>query len=330
MSDATTYPSFVEQLLTYLDRPHASVPAGPVGGPASWRGEDLAGSDEWVVTLGDDQRAELHAAVDAATATGTPTGELTAADFPLPTLGDDIARWRTELADGRGFLLVRGLPVHEWTEAEAEVACWCLGLHLGRPGAQNSDGDLLGHVADLGDDANHPASRLYRTNKHIRFHCDAADVVGLLCLRTAPEGGASRLVSSVAVFDQLVVEHPDLVGRLFEPLKLDSRLEDGVEPRYSEIPPCAFDGEKLRTFMHCDYFGSVDRHEGVELTDTERQVLDVWEEIAERPEMHLDMDLVPGDFQLASNHTIVHARTGYVDADDPADRRHLLRLWLSL
>jgi alpha-ketoglutarate-dependent taurine dioxygenase len=44
--------------------------------------------------------------------------------------------------------------------------------------------------------------------------------------------------------------------------------------------------------------------------------------------VHLDMQLSPGDVQLVSNHTVVHARTSYVD--DPSSPRHLLRLWLSL
>jgi hypothetical protein len=326
---ATTYLSFLDQLLHYLDRPHTGVPAAPVGGPAAWRGDELA-DDSWALRLREAQVEELRHAVTTAVANGRPLAELTVDDFPLPTLRADVDGWRTVLDEGRGFVLVRGLPVEEWSADEAEVAFWGLGLHLGRPGAQNADGDLLGHVLDLGEDANHPASRLYRTNSDIRFHCDAADVVGLLCLRTAEDGGASRLVSSVTVFDQLLTEQPELAARLFEPMKLDSRLEPGREPRYTSVQPCCFDGDRLRTFMHTEYFASVERHNGVELDVLEAAALSAWEEIAERPGVHLDMELEPGDVQLVSNHTVVHARRGYVDAADPADRRHLLRLWLSL
>ena len=52
--------------------------------------------------------------------------------------------------------------------------------------------------------------------------------------------------------------------------------------------------------------------------------------IAEDPDVRLEMDLAPGDVQLVSNHTVIHARTAFVDADDPEEQRHLLRLWLSL
>ncbi len=58
--------------------------------------------------------------------------------------------------------------------------------------------------------------------------------------------------------------------------------------------------------------------------------MDTYEAIAMEEGMYLDMDLQPGDIQLLSNHTNLHARTEYEDHDDPAKRRHLLRLWLSL
>ncbi len=46
--------------------------------------------------------------------------------------------------------------------------------------------------------------------------------------------------------------------------------------------------------------------------------------------MYLDLDLEPGDIQWLSNHTVVHVRTEYEDHAEPARRRHLLRLWLSI
>ena len=83
-------------------------------------------------------------------------------------------------------------------------------------------------MVDTGEDASDPFVRLYRTASNIRYHCDAADVVALLCLNTAKRGGASRIVSSVSVFNELAKRRPDLVARLFEPFHLDIRDEDGV------------------------------------------------------------------------------------------------------
>ena len=87
----------------------------------------------------------------------------------------------------------------------------------------------------------------------------------------------------------------------------------------------------MRTFYHSDYFRSVVRHDDVPpFTDIERELLDVYEEIAASPDLYLDMDLAPGDVQWLSNHSILHARTAYEDHPEPERKRHLLRLWLSI
>jgi hypothetical protein len=41
------------------------------------------------------------------------------------------------------------------------------------------------------------------------------------------------------------------------------------------------------------------------------------------------MDLEPGDVQLISNHTVIHARTDYEDYPEDDRKRHLLRLWIT-
>jgi alpha-ketoglutarate-dependent taurine dioxygenase len=95
--------------------------------------------------------------------------------------------------------------------------------------------------------------------------------------------------------------------------------------------PCRFAGGVLRTFYHSDYFRSAVRHAEVPpFTAQERALLDLYEAIASSPELYLDMQFEPGDIQLISNHFTLHARTAYEDGDAPAQRRHLLRLWLSL
>jgi len=331
-SAVATYLSFAEQALHYFDRPHDAMPATPIGGPAAWRGEDLARRNDWMVELTADQIAELDALHDSLRGRGRTPATLDRDDVALPTLGATIDGWRRELSDGRGFLVVRGIPVERWGDDDAGLVFWALGLALGRPGAQNPEGDLLGHVRDTGEDASDPFIRRYRTAGDIAYHCDLADAVGLLCLRTARAGGASRLVSSVTVFNELARRRPDLVARLFEPMYLDRRNEtkDGG-PGWVPVFPCRFAGGKLRTFYHSDYFRSVTRHADVPpFTPEERELLDVYEAIAAEPALRLDMQFAPGDVQLVSNHVILHARTAYEDAPDPARQRHLLRLWLSL
>jgi hypothetical protein len=317
---------FADQLIHYFDRPHVGVPEGPLGGPAAWRSDQL--DETWSEQLDSQQVEEILVAVAGASRSGRPTAELSATDLPLPSFAPSFDRWRRALRSGRGFVLVSGFPVGEWSSAETETACWGIGLHLGDPGAQNVEGDLLGHVRDVGTDLAHGDERLYRTNQAIRFHCDAADVVGLLCRSSSPTGGASRLVSSVTVFNELLEADRAAAFHLFDEFALDARQPEGSATPFVRVRPAAFDGEQLRTFMHLDYFESAARHHDVELDELTRRTLRQWEAIAERPELHLGMQLAPGDLQLVSNHSVVHARTEY--RDDPSAPRDLLRLWLSL
>lgn len=323
---STHYRSLRRQTFHYLARPHEFVPRVPIVTPSAWRGDELRARRDWIERLDGAEVDECRRAVAAALARDEPLMRLSAADFPLPRLAARVAAWRRELARGRGFVLIRDVPVTTWSDAESECFFWCLGLHLGIPGAQNPRGDLLGHVRDerKGGDI-----RLYETSENIAFHCDAADVVGLLCLHSARRGGASRIASSVTVFNELMRRAPERIERLFRPYHLDTHGEGGL--RSVPVPPCRFARGELRTFWHSDYFRSAEQVPGVPaLTREDRDLLDAYDAIAAEPEIHLDMELEPGDVQLLSNHTQIHARTAYEDWPEPGRRRHLLRLWLSL
>lgn len=321
------YKTLTAQTLHYFSRPQERVLREPLRIAAAWRGSELTRREDWCEALTADDIAELDQAIATARHIPKPMGELTKEDFPLPTLSKKIDRWREEISQGRGFVVLSGVPVERWHESDSELFFWCLGQHLGIPGAQNPQRDLLGHVRDTGESPDEV--RHYRTRVNINFHCDAADVVGLLCLRKAKSGGKSRIVSSVAVYNELLRQRPDLVDRLYEPFMMDTKGEGGVQ--YLPVRPCSFDSGALRTFYHTDYFRSaVDRNGNSMLSPKDRELLDLYNAIADSPEMYLDMELQPGDVQLLSNHTVMHARTDYEDHPEPERKRHLLRLWISL
>jgi len=326
-----TYFSFLQQTFHYFSRPHEGVPVAPIASPADWRGADLAEDKNWRVIFSADEIGEIKMALAHAKATGKELGDMAKEDFPLPGLSENIHRWRREILSGRGFQVISGLPISEWSESDAEIFFWCFGLHLGRPGAQNQHDQLLGHVRDTGADAEDPFVRQYMTAQNIPFHCDAADVVGLFCVNKAKSGGQSRIASSVGAFNTLLEQRPELASLLFEPLMLDTRQEDGVTgAKCAPIPPCQYGGGVLRTFYHSEYFRTAQRHEGVRLSPQQNELLDSYDAILDAPGYYLDMDLEPGDIQLLSNHVIVHARTDYEDYPEPDRKRHLLRLWLSI
>jgi len=327
-----SYRSFGQQSFHYFDRPHEGLPAGAVESPAAWRGDQLRDDESWRTAWTPGELEEIEAALAHLRGLGKPTGELTRNDFPLAEAKPRFEAWRRELLHGRGFQLITGLPVERFDGEDLERFFWCFGLHLGEPGGQNPQGDLLGHVRDTGARESDEFVRLYQTTADIRYHCDAADVVGLLCRQGARSGGLSRIVSSVSVYNELRSRRPDLAERLFEPLPLDIRDAGADDPvRFFDVYPCRYDNGQLRTFYHSDYFRSVQRHaDAPRHTELERDLLDSYEQIAMRPEFYLEMDLRPGDIQLVSNHSVLHARTRYEEWPQPERKRHLLRLWLSL
>ena len=308
-----------------------SLELRPVGRPSAWIGRELRDPDAWTLRLDAHDNDALRAAVAHAKSRGAGIPGLTRADFPLPGLAPRLAAMLDEVMDGRGFVLVRGFDIESMPVEDAALAYWGLGAHLGTGCAQNAQGDLLGHVTDLGVDYRTDNNvRGYQTRLTLPFHNDALDIVGLLCLHPAREGGLSRIVSTTAIHDALLERAPDLLRTLYRPFFLDRRGEApaGKPPYYAGA---CFErlGDRLFCRYNRSYIESAQRFaELPRLTDAQRAALDAVDALCADPDMHLDMALEPGDMQFICNYTTLHSRTAYVDFPERERRRYLLRLWL--
>lgn len=260
-----------------------------------------------------------------------PLASLTRERFPLPGLHEDLARWSAMLRSGRGFVLLRGFPVDLLDGPAIELAWYGLGTHLGRAVAQTAAGDLLTHIRDERLPADAGKVRLYRTRQRQDFHTDGADIIGLLCLQPALRGGESRIVSSWALYNELLATRPDLLGALYEPVGWDRQgdVPAGQAPWFSLAPITDIDGA-ARLFYIGWYIRDSQQHpDAPRLTARHLEAMELLERLANDPAFHLAMDFQPGDVQLLNNGRILHAREAYEDHPDPARRRHLLRLWLA-
>ena len=301
-------------------------------GAAAWYGPGMASSADWLMPLATAEIAEVEAATKALASREADIATMGERDFPLPRLGPKLkARVRDEVLSGRGFLLMRGLPVERWSMREAATAFFGLGAHLGRARSQNGKGHALGHVQDLGLDAQDPNVRIYQTNARQTFHTDSCDVVGLLCLKPARSGGLSALVSSTTIFNEMRRRRPDLLKLLFEPIATDRRGEVGQGQKpYYEIPVFNWYEGFLTAIYQRQYIDSAQRFpDAPRLTPAHIEALDLFDALANDPQLHMFMEFKPGDVQLVHNHTVLHDRTGFVDWPEPQRRRHLLRLWLA-
>ena len=299
--------------------------------PAAWTAADVAEPSGWTVVLSDAERAEIVAATDVARSSGATVATVDRDGFPLPTLGVRAVEWSRSLADGRGFLLLRRFPIDLLDEEGTELAYVGLGSHLGTPVGQDRDATLLGHVRDEGVERTDPSVRLYRTRARQDFHTDGADLVGLLCLHRAHSGGESRIASSAAVLNEVLTRRPDLLDVLYEPFHWDRNDEQspGEDPYFTLSAITDVDGVP-RVFYIGWYIRDAQRHPEVpRLTAAQVEAMELVEAIANDPAFHVEMDFQPGDVQLLNNARILHAREAYEDDPDPAERRHLLRLWLA-
>jgi hypothetical protein len=296
-----------------------------------WIGREVASRRDWVHELSVAEIDDLDRAIAHARATGKTLAQLSRDDFPLGVLARSVEDWLDALDGGRGFVLVRGVPVERYGETDASLAYWGLGLHLGRAVSQNAAGDLLGHVRDAGLSRRDPTLRLYRTREPLGFHCDGSDIVGLLCLRPAKSGGTSRIASSAAIYNEILRRRPDLVSTLHEPFPFDRNGEEGPgQPPYFELPICREIDGRLRMFYIGWYIRDSQRHpQAPRLTHAQRAVIDLIDEIAADPGIHLEMDFRVGDIQWLKNAAILHARSEFEDHAEPERKRHLLRLWLT-
>ncbi len=300
-------------------------------GPAAWYGPEMAARTDWIVQLQPDDLAEIEAAVRPLAARGGDIARMTAADFPLPRLAPKLAAWLGELLDGRGFLLLRGLPTERMTRREVAIAYYGIGTHLGNARAQNAAGHLLGHVISMGLSSVDPHVRIYQTSERQTYHTDSCDVVALLCLATAKRGGLSTLVSSTTIFNEMRRRRPDLLAVLLQPIATDRRGEvpHGMRPWF-EIPVFSWYQGYLTAIYHRPYIDSAQRFpEAPRLGAAQIEALDLFDALTNDPALHLHMEFRPGDVQLVHNHTVLHDRTGFEDWEDPARRRHLMRLWLA-
>ena len=318
--------------MTALPSPVSSFPwpGRVLEGPAAWRGAELARSETWIHRFSSGELAELDRALDGVRGLARPVLDVTRENFALPTLGPLLTEVKRELLHGRGFILFRGLPAERYTLAELATLFWGLGTYLGRAVSQNGQGHVLGHVKDLGYDANNPSTRLYQTNQRQGYHTDSADIVGLLCVRPSMSGGLSSLASTVTVYNEMFRRRPDLARVMFEPFHTDHRNEyrPGHKPYFS-IPVLNFHAGELTGIYQRRYIESAQRfEEAPRLTARQVEALDLFDALLDDPELHLEMKLEPGDMQFIHNHQLLHDRTAFADWPEPGRRRHLLRLWL--
>jgi len=319
--------------VTERDGPKAETPR-IVDTPAAWLAAELETSTEWRHTFDPEEVAELDAAIAVARdhCPRLEPSRLGAEQFPLPTLTALVERIRRELVDGPGVMLVDGFPVDHYASNELRAVWWCLGNHIGTPLSQSWRGDVMGDVRDIGTGIGGAAGRGYTSNAELSFHSDAADVTALFFLRQAKSGGVTRLASSVAVHNEIIRRRPELMELLYEPVPVSwqSNQPEGEKGWYLQ-PVYGRQGDDVAcAYVRTNVTMAAENVGAPPLRPEQFEAVQYVQEVAAEPQFWIERQLGPGSMVFVSNHTAFHMRTKFVDHDDPALKRHLLRLWLCL
>jgi hypothetical protein len=294
-----------------------------------WHGTDIA--DHYVFALTDAHVDELDAALQFAEAECDDVLDITRELFPLPTLSPELRRITRELIDGRGVVLIRGLPVDRYDKSRASKIYWGVGMHLGRPWPQNAKGHLLGDVTDQGRAVDDPNSRGNEIGAvAFPFHSDGSDLVGLFCLNAGASGGASLVANAVSIHNELVRTNPELAAELYAGFAYDFRGEQapGGKPWYT-MPIFSRRGDRLFVRYIRPYIEAARRHDDAPRPNAlAREAMDRVDAMCADPAYHVSMMLQPGDMQFVNNYHVLHGRKAYTDVRGEGKIRHLKRLWL--
>jgi hypothetical protein len=293
----------------------------PISDSSAWSSDDLAGSDEWVWTLDPAEIEELDAALAETMRRDLAWSEVTAADFPLNGMTEKLRDVAGRLETGHGIALIRGLPIERYSLDDLKRLYFGLASHIGRPVVQNGGAGMMREIRDTGGPR-------VESPAHLNWHTDRADVVVLLCLRQAAEGGISRIVSATRIYNAILETRPDLIDALFDDFYRSSIGDEvGTDAPYYLLPVFsmhdgAFTSDFSRVYItQAQAFPEVPR-----LTAAQTEALDMIPELAEA--MCFERMIQPGDIQLLNNHVTYHARSAYVDDAASGRDRFLLRLWL--
>ena len=299
----------------------------PITDQCAWIGQEIAHKTDWIYQLSPHMLNVLDNAL----------GKLEQQNLMAPNFAKSDALIEdaeflkqidlicNELENGYGFIVIRGLDAEKYNEHQLANIYYLIGLHMGNSVTQNARGDLMGYVENIGD-KNQKMTRVYETNSYLPYHADLSDVVGLLSIRKAKEGGLSSIVSSSTVYNRILAEYPEYLGYFYHPAWYDHLGE--TEPSLSPIFSY-FDGKLACRYLRYYIELGHDRR-SVPLSQVQIDALNIFDQISQDSSLRLDMMLEPGDIQFCNNYCVMHSRSSFEDYDEVEKRRKLLRLCLKM
>jgi hypothetical protein len=226
----------------------------------------------------------------------------------LLNLSRSIDSWTNEIENDRGFLVVRGFPVEMSDEASLYHTCWGIGRSLGEAIIQNYEGRRINEVQSRGHSYDAVNIRAYATSSHLGFHNDPSELTCLLNVRQAKSGGLSRIASTAAIYNDIIVNHPEFLAPLCQGFHHDVR-EEGPTGKFDEvtdiaIPVFSHFAGNLSCCLNSKAITTARKKMGGILSSLKEEALADIEERAMAPDIRFAFMLEPGDVLMMNNYTV--------------------------
>ena len=181
----------------------------------AWKASSFENPAGYLVELTSGDRGEMLAAVEALERSGrlSPVHALTKTDFRFDGLRRKLEQGYAEVRSGKGFVVLRGLPLDGLSLEQFTACAWGVGTFFGRALSQNAQGERVTSVVDA--TAEDATPRMYRSNLELRPHSDITAMISLACWHKSASGGASIIVSGVTVHDEIRSRAPQLLEPLY-------------------------------------------------------------------------------------------------------------------
>ncbi len=295
--------------------------------PAIWRGTELANDPQFKLQMTREQLAELSAFANS-------ENELSheKLDHDLPTLAPLLAEVQDGLENGPGVVILKGLQTSDFDELQLRKIFAATMSHVGTAVSQSAEGDRILSVRNEGFGKDDSRTRGPNTKNRLSFHTDRCDVIAFLCIKQAKSGGDNFVVNSMALHNEIVERRPELLDILKEPFYYKRHnVDTGNALAYIKQPIFSvFEGHFAANILRVLIERAYQTPEIGPMSDLQREALDYVEELCEDSALHFQFRQEPGDIVLMNNFITFHRRDAFEDFDELENRRHLLRIWLSV
>jgi hypothetical protein len=301
----------------------------PVEDPAAWVGSDFTGKGDITIQLSERNVAALEELL-------VKTRCLERDDVRLehcrhPDLDASLREVYAEVMFGRGLVVLAGFPLDGHSIDEMERIYWFVCSHFGRLVSNNSFGHRMVRVQqEILPDGVQPA-RGTKSRGELAMHNDAADILSLLWVHQAPEGGESQFASGPAAHDTILATRPDVLPILYRGFPHHRRSEQpDDQPDVTPYDVPIFSNVNGRICVNFTYSSILPALHalGRELSNQEEEALDILREVLVRQQFEFRQER--GEAVIGNNFAMCHSRSEFVDGKEPEDRRLLLRAWMEV